>query len=288
MLIIDSHAHVFNSAVIENVAKKKEMSARLSLQTDEGPARAGLEALENEIRSSEVHCSIVLPTANAENIEKTNSSFIDIAGSSERIHTAGTLHPGYNRNRDELHRLYEHGIRGIKLCSFSQGFALHDPETISLFDTIKEENLEGYQFYVVMDTFYDASEYFGTDPANNTTPALFADLVRNYPDINFIGAHMGGLNAPFNEISEHIKSMDNLYLDTSNAAHTLENSEFVRLLKQHGPEHIIFGTDWPWFGYQPEIELIGNMSKFAGYNETQQQDVFSGNIARIAGISIDD
>ena len=55
MLIIDSHAHVFNAAVIKNVAKKEEMSARLHLQTDEAPERAGQEALEKEISSSEVY-----------------------------------------------------------------------------------------------------------------------------------------------------------------------------------------------------------------------------------------
>lgn len=288
MQIIDSHAHIFNAAVIENVAKKKEMSDMLSLQTNEAPARAGLKALQEEIRSSGVLCSLILPTASAENIEKTNASFIQIAESSDIIHAAGTLHPGYNRNRDELHRLYEHGIKGIKLCSFSQGFALHDQETISMFDTIRDENLEGHEFFVIMDTFYDAGDYFGTDPENNTTPALFADIVKNYPEINFIGAHMGGLNAPFSEISEYIKPMENMFLDTSNAAHTLEISEFVRLLKMHGPEHIIFGTDWPWFGYRPEIALIGEMLKYAGYNEIQEEAVFSGNIARLASIPVND
>ncbi|MBN2038411.1 MAG: amidohydrolase family protein [Spirochaetes bacterium] len=288
MIIIDSHSHLFNSAVIDNVSGKKEMADLLKLQTEEASSRAGIDALILEINSSEIYCSIILPTANASSIEKTNSYFIEVSKSSEKIFTAGTLHPGCLNNKDELNRLYDTGIRGIKLCSFSQSFELNAPETITMFETIKDKNLEGHQFFVILDTFYNASDYFGTNPDHNTTPALLGNIVKNFPEIKFIAAHMGGLNAPFKEITDYLEPMENLYLDTSNAAHTLANSEFVRLLKQHGPEHIIFGTDWPWFSCRPEITLIDTMLKYAGYNDSQKQAVFSGNIAQLASIPVNE
>ena len=67
---------------------------------------------------------------------------------------------------------------------------------------------------------------------------------------------MGGLAAEFEELFMTLIPADNLYLDTSNAAHTLTNGQFIELLKIHGPNHILFGTDWPWFDHAAEISKI--------------------------------
>ena len=95
---------------------------------------------------------------------------------------------------------------------------------------------------------------------------------------------MGGLDAPFKEICSHLRSSENFYLDTSNAAHTLTKNQFVQLLKHHGPEHIAFGTDWPWFGYQSEIDLIHGLLESAGFSEVHKEAVFRNNIAKLLGI----
>ena len=284
-MFIDSHTHIFNSPVIENVVKKTEMVRRLHLETDIAYKRIGVDTLENEMKAANIDACLILPTADAENIKKINSMFLEITEISKSIYTACTLHPEYSNNKEELRRFKEKNIRGIKLCSFSQGFALCSAKALDLFDMIRDENkYNECKFFIVLDTFYDASAFFGTDPKNNTTPALFGDLVKNYPEIKFIGAHMGGLNAPFKEILKYLSPAENLYLDTSNAAHTLENSEFLQLLKLHGPDRILFGTDWPWFGYKSEINLIQNFINNAGFTENHKAAVFGGNIAKLLGI----
>lgn len=284
-MIIDAHAHIFNINIIQNVAQKTGMVKILSLDIEEAHDRIGLETLITKMKESDINACLILPTANVENVTKVNRYFLDIAGSSKHIYTAGTLHPDYDRNKDELDFFKTHGIEAIKLCSFSQGFTLNSPKTIDLFDLIKKEILYNKRgFFVILDTLYNADKFFGTLPGNNTTPALLGDLVKSYPEIKFIGAHMGGLNAPFNEIREYLPFRNNFYLDTSNAAHTLNNNEFVELLKVHGPEHILFGTDWPWFGYSAEINLIERLLDDAGYSEKQKEHVFSRNIANLLDI----
>ncbi len=284
-MAIDAHAHIFTTGIIENIAQKTAMVKRLCLETDQAPERIGVTTLENTMKSVNIEACLILPTAKAEHINKINSTFLEIAKKSDRIYTAGTLHPDYPYNRDELVRFKNQGIRGIKLCSFSQGFILNSPKTINLFDMIREENRNnGCQFFIILDTFYTADIFFGTADTYNTTPAIFGDIVRSYPEIKFIGAHMGGLDAPFKEICGHLRSSENFYLDTSNAAHTLTKNQFVQLLKQHGPEHIAFGTDWPWFGYQSEIDLIHSLLESAGFSEVQKAAVFRNNIAKLLGI----
>jgi predicted TIM-barrel fold metal-dependent hydrolase len=95
---------------------------------------------------------------------------------------------------------------------------------------------------------------------------------------------MGGLDAPYDELRRHLGARPNLYLDTSNAAHTLSNASFCDLVAQHGPDHILFGTDWPWFSHEQEIALIDSLLDHAGFSEEEKAMVFGTNICRLLGL----
>jgi hypothetical protein len=161
------------------------------------------------------------------------------------------------------------------------------PATMAMFAQIEAFNRNHtHHFFVVLDTFYKAAAYFGTDPRFTTDPAYIRRLVQTFPGITFVGAHMGGLTAPFEDIIRYLPAADNLYLDTSNAAHTLNETEFTRLLRIHGPDRILFGTDWPWFDPGEEIMLIKGLLDRAGYNVNDKAKVFGGNIAELMAIDI--
>jgi uncharacterized protein len=284
-MIIDGHAHVFSSKIIANVSAKPALVKKLDLQSLLARRRSGILSLNKECLSSGVDACLILPTAAAADVTKTNRSFMGMAAESDFIFTAGTLHPFYHANREELAGLRAQGIRAIKLCSFSQGFSLESPETFELFKLVEEINSAGKNnFFVILDTFYFAHEFFGTPARHTTTPALLGELVRSYREVNFVAAHMGGLAAPPGEIFEHLVPSENLYLDTSNAAHTLSEGDFLHLLELHGPGHIIFGTDWPWFGHQDELERIDKLLDRAKFNGQEKEMVFYRNIAGLLGI----
>lgn len=95
---------------------------------------------------------------------------------------------------------------------------------------------------------------------------------------------MGGLGAPYDDIIAELPPRENLFLDTSNAAHVLTQTQFVSLLKRHGPRHIVFGTDWPWFTHPNEIQTITRLLKQAGFDGNQRDRVFSANMSGLIGI----
>jgi predicted TIM-barrel fold metal-dependent hydrolase len=131
---------------------------------------------------------------------------------------------------------------------------------------------------------YSAARYFGADPAYATTPAKLVALARNFPGIPFIGTHMGSLDAPFEEIRTELVTCDNLYLDTSNAAHTLTEEQFTLLLNRFGPKRILFGTDWPWFLHSDEIPMIDRLADRAGFSREDKEALFYNNIAELLGL----
>ena len=262
------------------------MVERIHLRVEGAEERITLDKLEQTMHQAKIDACLLLPTAGKDGVAKTNDRYWKITRETTGVLTAGTLHPGYPDNPAEIERFKERGIKGIKISSFSQGFALDAPETIDLFDCLHRENQDqNYGFFVILDTFYEAHSFFGTSPHYTTTPKRLGHLVNQYPGIPFIAAHMGGLTAPFEDICNYLPPSSNLFLDTSNAAHTLSKTEFIHLLKTHGAGHIIFGTDWPWFDPAAEIALITGYLEEAGFSMKDKDAVFGENIARLLSAS---
>jgi len=287
LMIFDSHAHIFAPAVVENVSRLNGLAASLSLDIDGARRRLDKAALKREARSSGIKGCLLLPTAPVDGVRKMNDRFIGIVEGEEGLVTAGTLHPAAPGMDEELDRLSSRGIRALKFSSFSQGFDLASREAFRLLENIRARNLSGETFFVVLDTFYQADIYFGVPREHVTTPEKLGRLASIFPEIDFVGAHMGGLAAPWREIARHIIPRTNLYLDTSNASHVLTREQFLRMLRLHGSERILFGTDWPWFGYAEEVPRIQGLLSEAGFSLEEQSLVFSGNITRLLGKGAD-
>jgi hypothetical protein len=215
-------------------------------------------------------------------VVEENDRFIGFTKKYNTLRTLATLHPDMPHLEDEIRRIFDRGIRGFKFSSFSQRFDPSDPAGMHMLAEVEAQgHKRGFQPIVLMDTFVRADTYFGADPRHLTTPARLDQCARNVPGINFVAAHMGGLLADLDEIRRNLPPAPNLYLDTANAAHTLAPGEFVELLTLHGPFHILFGTDWPWFDPMSEREVVGALLEQAGYNAAEQAAVFGGNASRL-------
>jgi len=286
-MIIDAHAHIFAPQVIANVSGRPALIERLHLDIAGAQQRTTPAALQEEGRRAGVDACLLLPVATADKVREINIAFREIAAGKDFFLRAGTLHPRFPANEEELSRLNGEGVRAIKLCSFSQGFSVPAVETQQLFQLIEAANrFHNGHFFVILDTLYRAHQYFGTAPEFDTMPAMLGDVVRSFPEVDFLLAHMGGLAAPPEEIAKCLPPAENLYLDTSGAAYTLSEEDFVGLLKMHGPGHIIFGTDWPWFGHRQELELLDTLLDLAGFQPEEKQQVLCRNAAGLLGIRV--
>ncbi len=284
-MIIDAHIHLFPPSVIASVAGRAEMVAELHLQADAAARRIGPDVLGRAMREAGVELALHLPTAKAARVSTVNDNALALSEAAPFIATAGTLHPNCGAISGELTKLCAGGVRALKVCSFSQEFQLDDRPAMAMWAQLQDFNRRGPgRFFVVLDTYYRADRRFGSAPVHTTTPQRLARLAGHFPDICFVGAHMGGLDAPAEVLTRDLAPAPNLYLDTSNAAHILEDDVFVQLLMTHGPEHILFGTDWPWFDPREEIARIDRLTARAGFGRRERGLVFGGNAARLLGL----
>jgi uncharacterized protein len=280
-IVFDAHTHLFHPRVVKNVKKKTKMVQRLRLRTAGVEGRTSRSSLENDFKSNGIIGGLVLPTALVHEVQAVNDSAFERVKDSQ-LNTAGTLHPGAKNIPEMLCNFEQRNIKAIKFCSFSQRFSLQDPKTFEMLERIQEHNIHSRsKFFLIFDTLMLADFYFGSDPAHNTTPELLGELTNNFPSINFIGAHMGGLLAPFKDIKTYLKPASNLFLDTSNGAHVLDENQYIELIKKHGPEHIIFGTDWPWFTHREEIRLQHTLFDKAGFTKEEKACIFANNILQL-------
>jgi|UniRef100_A0A7C4EUI7 predicted TIM-barrel fold metal-dependent hydrolase len=284
-MIIDAHCHMFTPKLVRNVASKTQMVAELCLDTENAYRRLSAHSLEAAAALHNVDACILLPTAYAQRVKDENNFFMRFTNGSNRIKTLATLHPSMTDMEPEIHRIFSLGIRGFKLSSFTQRFDLESPETIKMLRAVERAGLIfGWKPVVVFDTFVAADIYFGANPMYLTTPKKLAQIVDRHKGLRIIAAHMGGLTADFQDIVSSLKPCENLYLDTSNAAHTLREEEFISLLRIHGPDHILFGTDWPWFHYRDEIPLIRSLLFKAGWTKKHVDMVFGANASDVFGL----
>ena len=268
--------------MVASVSKRRDLAEFLCLEVDKAFHRTDKDALRSDLQDAGIQGALLLPTAPPNAVREVNERFLATIKGEEWLRTAGTLHPLYTDIDGELERLQEQNVRALKFSSFSQAIDLGAKETFLLLEKIfAYNNANGWNFFTIWDTFYRADAYFGAEQRFITSPEKLGCLVAGFPDIDFVGAHMGGLAAPFSDIEKYLLPQKNLYLETSNAAHVLSRSEFIKLLKDHGAERILFGTDWPWFGQKQETALIGNLMNQAGFSQHEQSRVFSGNISRL-------
>jgi len=280
--VIDAHCHLFSPAVIDNVERHREPLGALFLDFGRVRQRLTPESLLESATGAGVARCLLLFTADSPRIPAANTRALELHNDESPLSALGTAHPDLDGLEVELERLAAAGTRGLKFSSFSQAIDFTDGRTFAMLEMAQSVwQARRMTLAVVLDTFVRADRVFGTDPRFLTRPGVLRDLAKRFPAITLIGAHMGGLAADFEELTNDLPPAENLYLDTSNAAHTLSDEQFVKLLQNHGSHRIIFGTDWPWFGHGEEIPKILELLDRAGFDENEVRLVMRDNAERL-------
>lgn len=283
-MIIDFHCHIFTKRIVENIRTRPSMIKELRLNVCDAIHRLAPDALAESAKANDVDICLLLPTAVPDKVRTVNDRFIMLCSGFQNLRPAATLHPLMSGLSFELNRMLEYGITIFKFSSFSQKFDPLSPDVEAMLNQLEKLGQDrGIRLSLIFDTFSGAVAYFGANEEHLTTPSKLMSLVNRHQGINFIGAHMGGLLCDFDELRRSLIPARNLYLDTSNAAHTLKDVEFMELLNTHGPAHILFGTDWPWFVHLKEIPQIRSLLIGAGFNDSEQDAVFGKNAASLLG-----
>jgi predicted TIM-barrel fold metal-dependent hydrolase len=261
-VIIDAHAHVWPDRIAEialSANRLPELVAR-------GDGTVG--GLTSDMSASGVSMSCCLGIANeARHVDRVNEF---VAGlKSDTRFGFGTVHVDLSVE-DNLASLRRHGIRAVKIHPLFQGFALDDPRLWAIFEAFGDE--------VAVITHVGAG---GTPETNRlSSPRMIRDIARQFPQLRLMACHFGGYKI-LDDAEEMLSGAD-VVLETSwpPSLKTLRPERVRRLIRNHGAERIVFGSDWPMTSPAEEIRAIEGL----GLSDDETKLVLGGTMARVLGI----
>ncbi|MFH1542346.1 MAG: amidohydrolase family protein [bacterium] len=164
-----------------------------------------------------------------------------------RLIPTGTIHPGYERNEEEVERLVEAGVRGLGFDSCWQKFHIDDSRLRAAYQKASQ-----YGMFILTHTGID----LGVDPDNPLTWAENVLGVRSMaPDSLIIAAHLGA-NVHYQRAREYPQGQRILF-DISWLMEMLPEMKKVGLeitwgeiqdiiYESLGIENIVYASDLPW------------------------------------------
>jgi len=167
----------------------------------------------------------------------------------------------------ELAGLRRNGLKGAKIHPLYQGYALDDPGLRETLDALQGE------FAVIV----HVGE--GDSPESNArcTPTMMRALIREFPRLDIIACHLGGYRL-LDQAEEMIIGLP-VYVDTSwpPGVGELGASRLRSVIERHGPERVVFASDWPMADPAREIETIESL----GLSASDTEAILGGNLQRL-------
>jgi uncharacterized protein len=258
---IDGHIHVWPDSIAARALSKPSASLR---RVGDGTVAGATQAL---VRAG-IDKAICLAIADTgEHLEGANR----FVGSLDRRHFIGfgSVHPS-RPVEENVESLRRHGLRGVKVHPLFQGYGLDDPALWSILDALRGE------FVIVV---HVGGEHAG-DTHASASPRSLARIAKNFPDLDIVACHFGGYHA-IDEALEHIIGTA-IYIDTSwpPTVSQLEQVQLRTIIERHGPDRVLFASDWPMAN--PELELAAIEDLRLGDRDTDA--ILGGNYARLLGL----
>jgi predicted TIM-barrel fold metal-dependent hydrolase len=169
--------------------------------------------------------------------------------------------------QDNVAALRDNGLVAAKIHPLFQGYGLDDPGLLATL-----EQMEG-EFAVIIHVGA------GKDPETNRgcTPALLAALVSRFPRLDIIACHFGGYRM-LDAAAETVIGLP-VYVDTSwpPTVAALGADRLRELVTAHGPERVLFGSDWPMASQADEVRAVREL----GLSGAQTEGILGGNAERL-------
>jgi len=260
--IIDIHTHAFPDELAQRAVTMLSEHANVPPHTD-----GTCEGLRASMKRAGIARSAIMPIATKPSqVRSINRWAAEVNSRFEDLLCFGTLHPAQEDWREEIERITADGIRGIKLHPDYQGFFVDDSAMIPIYRALSDAGL-----VLLMHAGVD----IGLPPPVHCTPERLARVLDAVPDLVLIAAHMGGYKC-WEEVERRLVGRA-LYFDTSYSMADLGEERMLHLIRAHGTDRILFGTDSPWTDQSAEVRVFCTLP----LSQDELAAILGGNAARL-------
>ena len=247
-MIIDTHTHVYpekiaravEEAALQGVAEETKLYGSITIN-----------GLLSSMEHNGVDISAIFCLAEKASQVTAANDFVIQSADQKRLFGLGTMLPDFEDYEAEINRLRSNGIKGIKWSSLFQAFELDDERMFPLYEALGDD----------MVAYFHMGRGPGKKHAThaNSTPDKLARVIETFPKMKVVAAHFGGLFM-LEEARKQLVGKD-IYLDIvwSPSISELEPNLVAGIIRQHGSDKILFGTDYPFCDVKAEIEAVSRL-----------------------------
>lgn len=242
-MIIDMHAHLLPDEIYERAYHKLSCNYRLPLA-----APGNLDGILASMKEAGIARSLILPVATKPSQFDHINRFAAELNKLPNITSYGGIHPACENIEEKLDQIVSMGLKGIKLHPDYQGEMIDSPGYLAILKGCKERGLK----VTVHAGFDPACPDMVHCPAERSAKVI-EELYRGdsvcTPFITL--AHFGS-NMLYDNAERYLVGLP-IYFDTAFAFERIAEEQMLRIIRKHGSNKIVFGTDSPWYSQKEAV-----------------------------------
>ena len=264
-MVIDFHTHTFP----EKIAKASLES--LSACSGIGPHTDGTaDGLRRSMEEGGVDLSVILPVmTRPAQFETVNAVAAKICEERNGLLSFGGIHPDCSDIRQKVWEIKGLGLKGIKIHPAYQEVYMDDIRYLRILEAATEQGLI-VSVHAGVDIGLPAPVYAAVE--------RIARAVRETAPEKLVLAHLGGWKEW--DAVEEMLAGENVYLDTAFLEDYIDDGQLLRIIKKHGADKVLFGTDCPWSGQRESIERLKKLP----LSEEEKKMIFAENAEKLLGL----
>lgn len=264
-MLIDFHTHAFPDKIAASAVQKlSHASGGLIPQTD-----GTIASLKAEMHRDGVDIAVVQNIATNPHQQRKVNDFAIALNADPALIAFGSVHPDAPDALEELERLRDAGIKGIKFQPEYQLFYADDPKMKSIYQKISQLGFV---------TLFHAGHDYGFPPPYHCMPEHLLGALK-WLDCPVVAAHWGGMGCTA-EVLEKLVGTE-LWFDTSFGCGTMAAPLAQQILDRHGADKLLFGSDMPW--HRPAWEL--RMLDCLDIGDTDREKILWGNAKKLLDLN---
>ena len=242
-MLIDFHTHCFPEK-IASLALQKLSFASGGLH----PYTNGtVEGLKDLMARQGVDKAVVLNIATNTTQQRNVNNFAAEINKGNII-SFGSVFPDSPDCLEELEKIKDLGLKGVKLHPDYQSFNVDDEKMKPIYKKISQLGLI---------TVFHAGFDYGFAPPYGATPDKMERALKWF-DSPVIAAHWGGIDCG-EAVLKHLCGKD-IYFDTSFGYGNMPKYYAQKILDTHSADKMLFGTDTPWHTASMELTLLKSLN----------------------------
>jgi predicted TIM-barrel fold metal-dependent hydrolase len=243
MKIIDFHSHFYNGKRADG-AEEYLIGRGLVLKTTDG----GLDGVLHWMKQANVAFSVNLPVAvNPGDAAEMNIRAATYNSTVNPVLSFAAIHPACSGLEDMLFDIKLRGFKGIKIHPQEQDFYPDEERMKKVYKFSSDNGL-----IVVAHGGAGAEKNFDRASLKGE-PAIFRNVIDDYPGLKLVVAHMGGLHV-WDDAMKYLCAK-NVIFDTAYCS-IMDDMLLKEIIAAHGAQKVLFGTDFPWQSYKETADKV--------------------------------